>query len=39
MGMKIMGLVVYIVDEAEATSVRSAWHLDPSSRLATTDMG
>jgi len=36
--MKIMGLVVYSVAWAEAY-LPSKWHLDPSSRLATTDMG
>jgi len=33
-----MGLVVYIVAWAEAF-FRTKWHLDPSSGLATTDMG
>jgi len=32
-----MGLVVYNVDRAEAY-LRTKWHLDSSSRLATTDM-
>jgi len=38
MAMKIMGLVVYNVAQAEVY-LRTKWHLDPSSRLATTDMG
>jgi len=36
--MKIMGFVVYNVAWAEAC-LSTRWHLDPSSRLATTDMG
>ena len=36
--MKIMGLVVHNVVLAE-TYLRTKWHLDPSSRLATIDMG
>jgi len=38
MAMKIMGSVVYNVAWAEAY-LRIQWHLDPSSCLATTDMG
>jgi len=38
MAMKIMGLVAYNVAWAEAY-LRTKWHLDPSSCLATTDMG
>jgi len=38
MAMKIMGLVVYNVAWAEAY-LCTKWHLDPSSRLATIDMG
>jgi len=38
MAMKIMGLVVYNVAWAEAY-LPTKWYLDPSSRLATTDMG
>jgi len=38
MAKTIMGLVVYNVAWAEAY-LRTKWHLDPSSRLATTDMG
>jgi len=38
MAMKIMGLVVYSVAGAEVY-LRTNWHLDPSSCLATIDMG
>jgi len=38
MALKIMGLVVYNVAWVEAY-FRTKWRLDPSSRLATTDMG
>jgi len=36
--MKIMGLVVYNFAWAE-THLFTKWHLDPSSRMATIDMG
>ena len=36
--MKIMGLVVYNVHWAEVY-LRTKWHLDPSTHLATTDIG
>ena len=40
MAMKITGLVVYNVAWTEAYMyLRTKWHLDPSSRLATTNMG
>jgi len=38
MALKIMGLVVYSVAWADAY-LRTKWHLDPSIRLATIDMG
>jgi len=38
MATKIMGLVVYNVGWDEAY-LRTQWHIDPSSRLATTDIG
>jgi len=38
MAMKIIGLVVYNVAWAESY-LSTKWHLDPSSPLATTDMG
>ena len=38
MATKIIGLVVHNVAWAEAY-LRTKWHLDPSSRLPTTDMG
>jgi len=38
MATKIMGLVVYNITWVEAY-LRTQWHIDPSSRLATTDMG
>jgi len=38
MAMKIMVLVLYNIVWTEAY-IRTKWHLDPSSRLATIDMG